>query len=44
MIGAQPAHMLLFVDRLHITVEKLEAAQRELDLYSQLDLPKLEGV
>jgi hypothetical protein len=44
MSGAVSAHMLSFVNRRHITVEKLEGAQRELiELYLQLDLPKAWG-
>jgi len=44
MSGTVSAHMLSFVNRRHITVEKLEAAQRELiELYLQLDLPKAWG-
>ena len=44
MAGAVSAHTLSFVNRRHFTVEKLEAAQRELiELYLQLDLPKLWG-
>ena len=44
MAGAVSAHTLSFVNRRHFTVEKLEAAQRELiELYLQLDLPKVWG-
>lgn len=44
MAGAVSAHMLSFVNRRHVTVEKLEAAQRELiELYLQLDLPRAWG-
>jgi len=44
MAGAVSAHTLSFVNRRHFTVEKSEAAQRELiELYLQLDLPKLWG-
>ena len=44
MSGTVSAHMRSFVNRRHITVEKLEAAQRELiELYLQLDLPKAWG-
>ncbi len=44
MAGAVSAHTLSFVNRRHFTVEKLEAAQRELiELYLQLDLPKAWG-
>ena len=44
MAGAVSAHMLSFVNRRHFTVEKLEAAQRELiELYLLLDLPRVWG-
>jgi TnpA family transposase len=44
MAGTVSAHMLSFVNRRHFTVEKLEAAQRELiELYLLLDLPKVWG-
>ncbi|SMF22862.1 Tn3 family transposase [Pseudogulbenkiania subflava] len=38
------AHMLSFVNRRHLSLESLEAAQRELnEVYLRLDLPKLWG-
>jgi hypothetical protein len=38
------AHMLSFVNRRHISPDKLETAQRELiELYLRLDLPKQLG-
>ncbi|MFB9160265.1 Tn3 family transposase [Chromobacterium violaceum] len=38
------AHMLSFVNRRHLSLENLEAAQRELnEVYLRLDLPKLWG-
>lgn len=41
--GVTP-HMLSFVNRRHLSLESLEAAQRELnEVYLQLDLPKLWG-
>jgi TnpA family transposase len=44
MAGAVSAHMLSFVNRRHFTVEKLEAAQRELiELYLLLDLLRVWG-
>jgi hypothetical protein len=42
--GAVTAHMLSFANRKHVTVEKLEAARRELiEFYLTLDLPKAWG-
>jgi len=42
--GMVSAHMLSFANRKHVTVEKLEAARRELvECYLQLDLPKAWG-
>jgi TnpA family transposase len=42
--GLVSAHMLSFANRKHVTVEKLEAARRELvECYLQLDLPKAWG-
>ena len=42
--GVVTAHMLSFANRRHITVEKLEAARRELvEFYLTLDLPKAWG-
>ena len=44
MAGAVSAHTWSFVNRRHFTVEKLEAAQRELiELYWHLDWPKAWG-
>ena len=44
MSGLVSAHMLSWVNRRHITVEKIEAAQRDLiELYLQLDLPQVWG-
>lgn len=44
MAGSVSAHMLSFVNRRHFSVEKLEAARRELiDLYLLLDLPQAWG-
>jgi TnpA family transposase len=44
MEGAVSAHMLSWVNRRHVTIEKLEAAQRDLiELYLQLDLPQVWG-
>lgn len=44
MSGVVSAHMLSWVDRRHITIEKLEAALRDLiELYLQLDLPRVWG-
>ena len=42
--GIVTAHMLSFANRKHVTVEKLEAARRELiEFYLTLDLPKAWG-
>jgi TnpA family transposase len=42
--GLVTAHMLSFANRKHVTVERLEAARRELvDFYLQLDLPRAWG-
>lgn len=44
MVGKVTPHMLSFVNRRHMTVEKLEAANRELvELYLRLDLPRVWG-
>lgn len=44
MAGLVSAHMLSWVNRRHVTIEKLEAAQRDLiELYLQLDLPQVWG-
>jgi TnpA family transposase len=44
MAGLVSAHMLSWVNRRHVTIEKLEAAQRDLiELYTQLDLPQAWG-
>jgi TnpA family transposase len=43
-VGEVSPHMILRVHRRHITVEKLEAATRELaELYLRLDLPRVWG-
>ena len=42
--GVVTAHMLSFANRKHVTVEKLDAARRELiEFYLKLDLPKAWG-
>ena len=44
MAGLVSAHMLSWVNRRHVTIDKLEAAQRDLiELYLQLDLPQVWG-
>lgn len=44
LTGKVTSHMLSFVNRRHITVEKLDAANRELvELYLRLDLPRIWG-
>lgn len=44
LLGKVTPHMLSFVNRRHMTVEKLEAANRELvELYLRLDLPRAWG-
>lgn len=44
LAGGITPHMLSFVNRRHLSLEKLEIAQRELtELYLRLDLPKLWG-
>jgi len=44
LAGGITPHMLSYVNRRHLTLDKLETAQRELtELYLQLDLPKMWG-
>lgn len=44
LAGGVTPHMLSYVNRRHLSLDKLEAAQRELtELYLRLDLPKLWG-
>lgn len=44
LMGKVTPHMLSFINRRHITVEKLDAANRELaELYLRLDLPRVWG-
>ena len=44
LAGGITPHMLSYVNRRHLSLDKLETAQRELtELYLQLDLPKIWG-